>query len=267
MIPQVQNQTTYGQIPPTRGSINCIAELPLSLVNHILSFLEEDIRPVMDPADDLKTRDMKAREFRNQLIPAVTTIFMDWAKYLGLSQDEVRQFVKKMVANQIIDLCNRNGLSLQEAGIKSYLSLITLSKTADLSLTVLRSDGRFLQMDEQRALEIAANCPRIDTIHLRSNAYTDRGVQGLIAGKRIKSLVLDASKLTSSSVQEIAKHPLEELHLVLAVNLTDQDVDALCTISSLKRLTLGYPQKISQASIEKLNAKGFEHLSVQLAQT
>ncbi|MFO0911854.1 MAG: hypothetical protein U0795_02770 [Pirellulales bacterium] len=115
------------------------------------------------------------------------------------------------------------------------------------------------QLTDESLRLLATRCKHIEHLNMRSDRFTDNGIQHLVSAQRLQSLWLEADLLTGRCVEPIGQ--LKSLnHLGLSIrNISDEGVQALAGLKNLQILSLRKPE-LTDAQFAKF--RGHDTLEV-----
>lgn len=170
--------------------------------------------------------------------------------------------LQKTIANAItfakLHACNTGTMTPHSLGILNYMDLLAFVKESGRFLKTLKINRFGIRLTDDRAQQLGVLCPKMRKLDLWVSPLSDMGVSGLIRGKKITSLKVSGNKLSSAFIASLKDLPLVELSIDAAKQCTDEAVQALLQIKTLRRLSLSYANLLTDQAFE-----GIEHSSLQ----
>lgn len=159
-------------------------------------------------------------------------------------------FVQDKLFFAAIHACNEGVLAPKDFSINTYDKLIIFLTNSNGLLQKLDYGYVGEPLQEKQALELNRLCPLLKKVSLPCSTPDDATLMALIGDKQLSSLKIMGNKITTLAISEIARHPLEELEITFPTNLTDDDIQTLKSIKTLKHLKIIYSKKQQDRSID-----------------
>lgn len=171
--------------------------------------------------------------------------------------------ISKAVAYATLHACNEGAMTPQKLGIENYAHLLEFVGRAGSVLKVLKIDQFGIRLTDERAEVIGGLCPSLGRIDTWQTPLSDRGISGLVKGKRVTHLKIACGKLTSGAIKSLTELPLVDLSLILARGCTDEVLQEILKIKTLKRLHISYANQLTDQAFLGIQESKLE--SIELA--
>lgn len=166
---------------------------------------------------------------------------------------------KDPLANKLfstaVHACNAGTL---KPSVYTYGQFINFLKKSDGALQNLYYKHDKMCLPDASAAAMAALCPKLKKLDLSLNVISDNVLTPFLKDHQLSRLSIIGRRVTSNSIQEIAKNPIEELKIRYAVDLKDSDIETILSIKTLKSLILSTPNKLTPQAYTMIASSGIK---------